>query len=437
MVANILRRLERANPVRIGLFVVIGVAVLGLALFQKQRIVAEMSPGREDVSAVFASDYRLRPYVTKVKVAGVPVGVVTGVEPSDDGALVEMEVDNGTRAKLGSDPRAAIRPVTLLGGNYYLDLRPGGDPGEFEGTIPLSATTVPVELDRVLEALQPDVRESGRGTISGTRETLNRETRRELTQLLASAPESLDEAAPVLEAVQGTQPKTDLRDVVSGMESTARALTRHEGELERTLDGLAVTGQVLERNGPALRETVADLPASLRTSRQGLNALNTSLDHLRSVSESARPTVRELDDALARLEPVLAHSRPLLEEAVPTLRDLRPFISDLVPTTSRATTVLDDLDGGPLAKLNGPVREAVLSPWRGGTGTPYEGNGNSTPLYQELGYMFAGGSASANMTDRNGPTLHFQPGAGVGSVSGLPISFEELFRRLLLGGGAR
>jgi phospholipid/cholesterol/gamma-HCH transport system substrate-binding protein len=34
------------------------------------------------------------------------------------------------------------------------------------------------------------------------------------------------------------------------------------------------------------------------------------------------------------------------------------------------------------------------------------------------------------MTDRNGSTIHFQPGFGVGSLSGTPISFEQLLMQL-------
>jgi phospholipid/cholesterol/gamma-HCH transport system substrate-binding protein len=432
MFSRALARLERANPVRIGAIAVVLVLMLGVGLFQKQKIATLISPGGEKVTAEFAGDYRLRPYVTKVKVAGVRVGVVTSVEPTDSGhALVTMKVDDGTREKLRSAPSASIRPATLLGGNYYLDLRPGGDPRPFEGTIPVDRTTVPVELDRVLDALQPDVRLSMRATISNTRQALGAKERRKLKQLLRRAPESLTTMTPVLRALRGTNAETDLTELVAGMESTARALTRNHGQLDRALRGLGRTGDILGRNGVAVRDAVGTLPSTLRTARTGLRALDRSLTQLRSTSETARPVVRELDGALAELEPALKASRPLMRDLVPTLRDLEPLVGDLLPTSRRAATVLDDVDGLPLTRLNGPIMDTLLTPWKGEAGTHYEGNGNDTPFYQELGYMFAGGSASGNMTDRNGSTLHFQPGAGPGTVSGLPISFEQLFRKLI------
>jgi phospholipid/cholesterol/gamma-HCH transport system substrate-binding protein len=79
--------------------------------------------------------------------------------------------------------------------------------------------------------------------------------------------------------------------------------------------------------------------------------------------------------------------------------------------------------------------DAVLSPWKG-TGE-YAGGGNSTPLFMELGNMIAAGDNVSRMTDRNGATIYFQPGFGVGSVSGTPISFERLVNRLIAPGGER
>lgn len=438
MVTRILKRLEGANPVRIGAFAVVLVMLLGVGLFQKQKIATYLTPGMEVVSAEFAGDYRLRPFVTKVKVSGVAVGVVTGVEPTDDeSAMVKMKLDSGTAKKLGSTPSASIRPATLLGGNYYVDLKPGGDAAKFKGTIPLDRTSVPIELDRVLEAFQPDVRASMQGTIENSRKALDQPTRKELKELLRNAPGSLEGSPAVLRSLQGEQPDKDLGALVSGLEGTARALTKNDGALDRALAGLDGTGATIGRNGPALRDAVADLPDTLRTTREGLNALDDSLASVRKVSESARPVVQELDGALAALEPALRSSRPLMAELVPTLQDLSPVVQDLLPTAVRATDVLGDIDGRPLDRLNGPITDMVLSPWQGREGSLYEGNGNDTPFYKELGYMAAGGSASSNMTDRNGPTLHFQPGAGPGTVTGLPISFEDLFRMLLRPEGGR
>ena len=69
-----------------------------------------------------------------------------------------MEVDKDIPAKLGTAPTATIRPTTLLGGNYFVDLKPGGDPGEFHDVIPVAHTTLPVELDKLLDLSNEEVR---------------------------------------------------------------------------------------------------------------------------------------------------------------------------------------------------------------------------------------------------------------------------------------
>lgn len=425
--SRVLTRLERANPRKIGAATLVLAILIGVGLFQKQKIVTILTPGGEKVTAEFASDYRLRPYVTKVKVAGVPVGVVTDVEPTKDGhALVTMKVDGGTRSKLRSDPGAAIRPATLLGGNYYLDLRPAGDPARFRGTIPLSRTTVPVELDKVLDAIQPDVQTSMRGTIDKVGKTLNKDTEQDLAQLVNGAPSSLKKMTPVLTSLQGTQPDQDLTRLVNGLEATSRGMTKNSGELDRALLGLGDFGAALGNNALALKRAVDELPGTLSTARTGLDALDGSLAQVRSVSETARPSVQALESALNDLEPALAATRPLMRDLVPTLRDLSPLVQALVPTAKTGVTVLNDVDGAPLQRLNGPIMKTLLSPWKGQPGSLYAGNGNDTPFYQELGYMAAAGSAVANMTDRNGATIHFQPGLGLGTISGLPLSLERL-----------
>jgi phospholipid/cholesterol/gamma-HCH transport system substrate-binding protein len=43
---------------------------------------------------------------------------------------------------------------------------------------------------------------------------------------------------------------------------------------------------------------------------------------------------------------------------------------------------------------------------------------------------------ASRMTDHNGSTIHFQPGFGVGSISGTPISFEQLVMQLAYPQGA-
>jgi len=435
MVKRTLLRLERVSTIKVGTVLLVLAVVIGVGLFQKNRIMTTLHGGQQ-VRADFSRDYHLRPFVTKVKIAGVRVGVVTAVEHATDGTThVTMKVDDGTLDKLRSTPSAAVRPSTLLGGNYYVDLRPGGDPASFAGVIPTSRTTTPVELDRVLEVLQPSARTSLCRTVARLDQTLGAEDRRELKALLASAPDSFREATPVLDAVRGTRPQQDLSTLTRDLGGAARAMTQDHGELERAISGLRVTSVVLDQNSGPLSQAISTLPGTLRTSRVGLRALGTSLDQLKATSNAARPTAASLDTLLGKLKPALAAARPVVRDLRPTLADIRPVVVDLVPSVGLANGVISDVDGDPLKRLNGPVMTALRSPWRG-TGL-YAGGGNDHPMYIELANLIAGMDNAAKMTDRNGSTIHFQPGFGLGSVSGLPISLEQLTKSLLYPGGSR
>lgn len=104
-------RLPRLSPLKLGVAFVILALVAGVGLFQKNRIMTTIRPGAT-IPIVFAQDYRLREFVSKAKVAGVPVGTVSSVERRRDG-LTEVQV------KVSGDipPEAGDRPL-------------GGDPAD-------------------------------------------------------------------------------------------------------------------------------------------------------------------------------------------------------------------------------------------------------------------------------------------------------------------
>lgn len=429
MLGKVMRRLERANPFRIGVVMFVVLAVGGAALFQKTQLTTMMSPG-ETVQADFKRDYHLRAYVTKVKVSGVRVGIVTDVERQENGEFrVSMKLDDGIEKKLGSTPSASVRPTTLLGGNYYVALDPGGDPSTFDGVIPASRTTTPVELDRVLEALKPSVRESLPRTVARLDSTLDADGRKAVRRLVKEAPGTLDPAAPLVDALRGTRPGSDLQNLVGDLESLAAGLSKHPDELAGAVDGLASTSAILASQRNEIADAVDSLPSTLQSARTGLDSLDGTLDQLRVTAGDVQPAAEELEPLLKELDPALTKLSPVVRQLRPTLRDLRPLIKQLVSVSTTATDVLDDLDEGPLQKVNGPIMETVLSPWKG-TGD-YAQSGNDTVFYKELGNLIAGMNNAGRMTDRNGSTIHFQPGFGIGSVSGTPISFEQLFRSLL------
>jgi len=95
-----------------------------------------------------------------VELAGIRIGSVDGLELRQGRALVDISVDRTYANLLHSDTSALIRPHGLLGPRYVeLD---GGRHGLLVdgAVIPISRVHVTTDLDQVLNALQPDVRQS-------------------------------------------------------------------------------------------------------------------------------------------------------------------------------------------------------------------------------------------------------------------------------------
>jgi phospholipid/cholesterol/gamma-HCH transport system substrate-binding protein len=397
----------------------------GWVLFHKNEILTKLRSG-ESLQIHFASGAHLVDDLSQVKVAFVHVGVVTGQQRQPDGtSLVTVKLDDGTRAKLGSDPSAVIRPTTLLGGNYFVDLVPGGDREKFLGSIPASRTSLPVELDRVAAVFQPAARTGARTAVGQLDGALAAGSGSALDQLAADAPSALAPAARVLQAAQGLNRYTDLTHLVTGLDTTARVLDAQQGQLNEIITQLQSTTSVLANRAESVSASLQLLPGTLTSARAGLISLDGSLLQLRSTADSAEPVVSALNTALQHADPALVAARPVVGQLQTLLVSARPLVVQLVPTASGATVALRNLDGPVLSRITGPVRGWLLSPYHGSG--PYAGTGSNKPLYQEVAYMTATLDRTSSMVDRNGHAIDFEPGIGAGSVGGLPISLEQMF----------
>ncbi|MCW2749040.1 MAG: Mammalian cell entry related domain protein, partial [Aeromicrobium sp.] len=107
------RRSTPATPKAIGILVLVSLLAFALFAFNRSRIDTTFARG-EGLNAEFSQSYKLVPYQSIVKLAGVEVGTVTGVKrTAGNHALVSMKLHPGTRAKLGTRPAANVRPTLI------------------------------------------------------------------------------------------------------------------------------------------------------------------------------------------------------------------------------------------------------------------------------------------------------------------------------------
>jgi phospholipid/cholesterol/gamma-HCH transport system substrate-binding protein len=389
--------------------------ITGVALLNKSQILLVLHRG-ESLSADFSSRYKLQPTVSKVKVAGVRVGTVTGIHPRPGGgARVDMALRRGIRDKLGTEPEAAIRPATLLGGpglSAYVELRPGGRPGRFDAlAIPAPHTRIPVELDRVLEVLTDQARAGLTRSNRGLDTALGHGGGEALGRILDDAPPAFGPGAGVLAALGGEQ-NGDLARLVDDLGRAAAALTAPGGELESVVDDLGSFASTLGDRAAEAEAATASLPETLQAARAGMAALESSLTRLEATAPAARPAVQRLEALLRRSAPVLAEATPVLADLRPVITEAGPVLDTLTPTSALLRQLLDDLDGPVLDRLNGSVVPAVLSP------TP----GSATRLYEQIAYLQAGLAGVLKYTDRSGALMNFYLGNSPDSLSTPPGS---------------
>ncbi len=135
--------IARANPYRLGL-----AAILALALLCAMVVVLSLvSFGTKTYTAELEHTAGLRPG-EDVQVAGVSSGEVKSVRLDGKQVLVEFTLDK--EIELGKDTVAAVRVATLLG-THYLKIDPRGSGELSDDTVPLAQTSVPYNLQDVLE----------------------------------------------------------------------------------------------------------------------------------------------------------------------------------------------------------------------------------------------------------------------------------------------
>jgi phospholipid/cholesterol/gamma-HCH transport system substrate-binding protein len=423
---------DRSRHLRLGLGLYVLLAVVLLLLAVKPQLKATLNRDTE-ITAEFNTQYKLREHDSSVKMAGITVGMVTGIEDTDRGTVrVTMKVDDEVIDKLGARPSAEIEPRTLLGGRYAVELHPGRDDGRFSGAIPADRTNAPVELDTILEALPADARTALQGLVGKAGPSLDN-SQDELSGLLETAPDVLDPGADVMDAAQGTRPERDLTEIVDNLDRTAATLGRSDRQLDGIAADLSTTSEALADHREELAIVLDELPQTLRSSTSGINGLAGTVAELETTAKALRPSAPHVDELLTELDPALRAAAPVLKELVPTLRQLRPAVRELVPVATRATGVLRDLRGPVMGRVKGPVMDFLLNPWVGSGAYADSAKGYQADhkVYEELAYMVTNIDRASMGQDLRGSTLAFQAGVGLSTLHGLPFSLESLVQLAL------
>lgn len=334
---------QRSKPLRNGL-VLFG--LLGLAVYMAMSHNIPLINGKpgERLRADFAYANQVVPNQTPVRVHGVEVGGVDGLEGGPDprrSTRVSMRITQDDLV-IHKDARAEIRWRTLLGGNMYIDLDPGSPKaGELgDGVIPLSRTGNQAELDDVLQPYDGRTDDRQREILRGADEAL------EDPVAVRRAIDALPALEPIgrgIEPALGTE-AGDLRRVVAATATTVEALGEDQTALRALVTGARRTLGATAVRREELGQFLELSPSTLDETKVTMERLVTTLDRLDPLVRDLRPGARELAPASNAAKPALAEGDALLRQARPLLRDLRPTFADLSAAADAGVPFLRDLE---------------------------------------------------------------------------------------------
>lgn len=296
-----MKKLVNQDPYKIGLVAV----AIGVVLAAVVTVVSTISFGTKTYTAHLAHTAGLRPG-EDVQIAGVNVGQVKGIELGGQDVVVTFTVDSGMR--LGSQTEAQVKVATLLG-THYLAIDPQGS-GTLSGdSIPLAQTSVPYNLQDVID----------RGT-----EALNKIDAPLIAKALTTMSQTLeaseDDFGPALQGIARVSEviatrSTQAGDLLTAAKAVADQLSDSTADILQLMRQTTVVLDEIHTRRAAIHSllvksaaladalnsivgsTEEDLGVALRNVRDVLGMLKQEDDTLKRALEVMAPSARYLANA--------------------------------------------------------------------------------------------------------------------------------------------
>lgn len=337
------------------------VALIALAAAIVALVVTLLGGGGREYRIMFDSAGQLVPGDI-VRIGGARAGEVTSVDlSSDNQAEVRVTMD-ADRPPLHEGTTAAIRWQGLVGvASRYVDVSPAPDfkPELADGAV-LGAdkNRSIVEVDQVINALDPDTRKGLQEVIKGSGAWYKGREEQ--------ASRSAKYFGPALEqfrkvSAEITRDDQVFQDFLVDAGDAMGAIAERSEDLTSAVGATRQAERALSSDTTSLRTALDELPVALRQGSDAMVELRPALGDLTRLVDATGEGTKELT-------PFLKQLRPVLDEAVPTFGQLRQMI-DSPGEADDALDALRDLPAlGQLTKTTFPHAEKAL--------------GDSTPIFQ-------------------------------------------------------
>jgi phospholipid/cholesterol/gamma-HCH transport system substrate-binding protein len=417
------RRLRgRINPVRAGAIALLIIVIGTWLAFTKSL------PWRDpfQFNAYFQTSNNLR-LDSPVRIAGVNVGEVVGVERAEDSDLVKVTMEmKESGLPIHKDATLKIRSRIFLEGNFFVDLNPGTPDGaevDDGDTIPVTRTSTPVQLDELLTALQTSDRERLQELLDGLGDGLSgkpsaaddrdqdpsvrgESAAKSLNDSLDHAPASLKGSAQVNRALLGTQPR-DLSKLIAGLDKVTTALGTNEEQLKSFITNFNRFFIPFADEEQNLNEAIRLLAPTVENAKSSLTSLNAALPPLEQFARYLTPAAAETPATISAMTPWIAQAEELFgrSELGGLLDSLQPATASLAAAASASRGFLTQTN------LTSRCFNEVILP----TGDTVINEGPFTSgasVFKEFWYVMTAFASEAQSIDGNGSLVNTATGGG-------------------------
>ncbi|HEU5082711.1 MAG TPA: MCE family protein [Acidimicrobiales bacterium] len=217
----------------------------------------------EDATGLLVND--------NVKVAGVAVGKVTGIDVESGQAVVTMELDEDR--KLPTDSSAAVRWRNLIG-QRYVYLYPGEAPTALEDGDVIDKTTNVIDIGELFNRLGPIVAAIDEGKVN---EFLGSVTKA-LEGNAADVSKAIDDLAVVAKGL-GERDQA-IAGLIDNLEVVSRTIADRDTQIETMLDNLAALARTFSDNTALIDQAVTEMGAFNRDFSGILEANRGEIDRI-------------------------------------------------------------------------------------------------------------------------------------------------------------
>jgi phospholipid/cholesterol/gamma-HCH transport system substrate-binding protein len=275
-----------------------------------------------------------------VDIAGVNVGEITGTSLSNGRGVIHMELKPSSLPephKLYRNASAVLFPKTPLK-DMEIDVDPGTpNAGVMPqgGTIPVSQTSVPVDSDELLDALDTDTRTWFASLITDLNQgtTGRGQDIKALLQTLGPTSAQLRTIGDLLAAR-----RHELAQIVHNLGTLTKAVSVKDGQLQAVVRAGDRTVGALATQDVALRQAITRLPGTLQTT-------STTLTDSTKLAEALGPTAAALVPVARRLPSTLKNSRTLFQgAALLPLNKIPAFVNATIPLARQLPPVESNLN---------------------------------------------------------------------------------------------